>query len=64
MWMLPLLLKRGGISIGGDIEAKFRAATEGTGIQSLPHMWPIYIQSPKLDKIDEARKMHAKKNRI
>jgi len=25
-------------------------------IQSLPHMWPIYIQPPKLDKIDEAKK--------
>jgi len=25
-------------------------------IQSLTHMWPIYIQPPKLDKIDEARK--------
>jgi len=25
-------------------------------IQSLPHMWPIYIQPPKLDKMDEAKK--------
>jgi len=36
------------------MEAKFRAATQG--ILSLPHMWPIYIQPPKLDKIDEAKK--------
>jgi len=38
------------------MEAKFRAVTQGTAIQSLPHMWLIYIQPPKLDKIDEARK--------
>jgi len=37
------------------MEAKFRAATQGM-VQSLTHMWPIYTQSPKLDKIDEARK--------
>jgi len=24
--------------------------------QSLTHMWPLYIQPPKLDKIDEAKK--------
>ncbi|XP_063124138.1 uncharacterized protein LOC134480535 isoform X2 [Rattus norvegicus] len=30
------------------MEAKSKAETEGTAIQSLPHMWPIYIQSPKL----------------
>jgi len=38
------------------MEAKFRAVTEGTAIQNLPHMWPIYIQPPKLEKIDEAKK--------
>jgi len=37
------------------MEAKFRAATERMAIQSLPHMWPIYIQPPKLDKIDGAK---------
>jgi len=59
MWVLPLLLKRGKISIGGEMEAKFTAATEEMAVQSLPHlrlMWPIYIQPPKLDKIDEAKK--------
>jgi len=38
------------------MKSKFRAQTEGTTIQSLPHMWPIYIQPPKLDKMDEAKK--------
>jgi len=38
------------------MEAKFGAETEGAAIQNLPHMWPIYIQPPKLDKIDEAKK--------
>jgi len=33
------------ISIGGDMEAKSKAETGGTAIQSLPHMWPIYIYS-------------------
>jgi len=56
MQMLPLLLKKGEIFIGGDMEAKFRAATQGMAIQSLTHMCPIYIQPPKLDKIDEAKK--------
>jgi len=56
MQMFLLLLKRGKISIGGDIEAKFRAATQGMVIQSLTHMSSIYIQPPKLDKIDEAKK--------
>jgi len=37
--MLQSFLKEGRkISIGGDREAKFRAETEGTAIQSLPHM--------------------------
>jgi len=56
MWMLPLLPKRRKISIGGDMEATFRAVTQGMAIQSLTHMWPTYIQPPKLDKIDDARK--------
>jgi len=42
--------------MGGDMEAKFGAETEGMAIQSLPHMWPTYIQPPKLDYIDEAKK--------
>jgi len=33
-----------------------RAETEGVAIQSLSYIWPIYIQSPKLDKMDEAKK--------
>jgi len=41
----PLLLRKGKtISIGGDVEAKLRAMTQGMVIQSLPYMWPIYIQ--------------------
>jgi len=52
MCILPLLLKGGKISIGGDMEA----VIQGTAIQSLPHTWPIYIQSPKLDKTDESKK--------
>jgi len=55
MWMLPLLLKRGKISIGRDMEAKFRAVTQGMTFQSA-HMWPIYKQPPNLGKIDEAKK--------
>jgi len=47
MRILHSFFKRGTkISIGGDREAKFRAETEGTAIQSLPHMWPIHIQPP------------------
>jgi len=38
MQMLPLLLKRGEISIRGDMEAKFRTTTEGMAIQSLVHI--------------------------
>jgi len=34
------------ISLGGNREAKFITAAEGTSIQSLPHMWPIHIQPP------------------
>jgi len=37
------------------MEAKCRAATQGMAVQSLPYMWPIHIQPPKLDKIDEAK---------
>jgi len=46
------------------MEAKFRTVTRKMAIQILTHMWPIYIQPPKLDKIDEARKMHAERDRI
>jgi len=64
MQMLSLLLRwEKQISIGGEMEAKFRAATEGTAIQSLPHMWPIYTQPPKLDKIDESKKSMLKRTR-
>jgi len=38
------------------MEAKFRAATQEMAVQSLTHIWPMYIQPPKLDKIDEAKK--------
>jgi len=34
------------IPLGGDRKAKCRAETEGTPIQSLPHMWHIHIQPP------------------
>jgi len=56
MQMLTLLLKRRKIFIGGAMEGKLRAVTQGMAIQSLTHMWPIYIQPPKLDKIDEVKK--------
>jgi len=52
-----VLLKRGSkIFIGGYMETKFGAETEGKTIQSLPHLGiqPIYIQPPNLDNIDEA----------
>jgi len=43
MQMLQSFLKAGTkIFIGGNMEAKFGAETEGTAIQNLPHMWPIY----------------------
>jgi len=38
------------------MEAKFGAETEGMAIHSLAHLRPMYIQPPKLDKIDEAKK--------
>jgi len=40
------------------METKFGAETEGTAIQSLPHLGtqPIYIQPPKLDNTNEAKK--------
>jgi len=38
------------------MEAKFGTKTERTAIRSLPLMWPIYIQSSKLGKIDETKK--------
>jgi len=54
--MLHSFLKGGTkIFIEGDMETKFGAETEGMAIQSLPHMWPIHIQPPKLDKMDEAK---------
>jgi len=34
------------IPLGGNREAKLRTEAKGTPIQSLPHMWPIHIQSP------------------
>jgi len=38
--------KRGNKNIHrGDMEAKFRAETEGMAIQSLPYMWSTYIYS-------------------
>jgi len=57
MRMLHSFFKRGTkISIGGDREAKFRAENERTAFQSLPHMWHIHIQLPRLGKMDEAKK--------
>jgi len=42
-----LFFKRGTkIPLAGNREAKFRTEAERTPIQSLPHMWPIYIQPP------------------
>jgi len=40
------------------METKFGAETEEMTIQSLPYLGiqPIYIQPPKLDNIDEAKK--------
>jgi len=40
------------------METKFGAETEGMAIQSLPHLelQSLYIQPPKLDNIDEAKK--------
>jgi len=38
------------------MEAKFGAEPEGTVFQRLLHMWPINIQPPKSDKMDEAKK--------
>jgi len=47
--MLHSFFKRGtGILLGEDEEAKFRTETEGSPIQSLPHMWPIHVQPPNL----------------
>jgi len=45
--MLHSFFKRGArISLAGNREAKIKTDTEGTPIQSLPHMWPIHIQPP------------------
>jgi len=38
------------------MESEFAVETEGMIIQSLPHMCPIYIQSARLEKIDEPKK--------
>jgi len=40
------------------METKVRAETEGIAIQTLSHLGiqPIYIQPPKFDNIDEAKK--------
>jgi len=55
--MLHSFLKgRRKIFIGGDMKAKFGAQSEGMATQNLSHMWPTYIQPPKLDKIDKAKK--------
>lgn len=54
-----VLLKRGTkIFIGGDMETKFGAKTEGMAIQSLPHLGiqPIYIQPPSTDNIADPKK--------
>jgi len=63
MRMLPILLKRGKMTIGGDREARFRAGTELMANQSLPHMWFLYIQPSKLGKTDEAKKCMLKETR-
>jgi len=45
--MLHSFFKRGTrIPLAGNREAKFRTEAKETPIQSLPHMWPIHIQSP------------------
>uniref|UniRef100_UPI002EDB6E74 hypothetical protein n=1 Tax=Streptococcus anginosus TaxID=1328 RepID=UPI002EDB6E74 len=46
------------IFIGRGMVTKFGTETEGMAIQSLPHLGiqPIYIQPPKLDNSDEAKK--------
>jgi len=55
--MIHSFLKGGTkIFIGGEVEAKFKAEIEGMAIHTLPHMWPIYIQSPKLVKMAEPKK--------
>jgi len=57
--MLHSFLKgRTKIFIGGDIETKFRAETEGIVTQSLSHLeiQPIYVQPPKSDNISDAKK--------
>jgi len=45
--MLHSFFKRGTrIPLAENREAKIKTDTEGTPIQSLPHMWPIHIQPP------------------
>jgi len=59
MQMLHSFFKRGTkVPLEGDREAKFRAESEGTVIQSLhvaPHVAHTYTAT-KLDKMDEAKK--------
>jgi len=59
VWMLqPFLKGLTKIFIGGEIETMFGAETEGMAIQSLPNLGiqSMYIESPKLDNIDESKK--------
>jgi len=54
-----VLLKRGNKTImGGNMETKFGAQTEGKVIQRLPHLriQPIYIQQPNPDNNADAKK--------
>jgi len=53
-----LFLKREtNISLGGYIEAKFIAETEEMAIQSLPHMWHIYLHQ-NLIRLMKLRSAH------
>ena len=41
---VSVLLRMNKILLGGNMETKCRAETEGTTIQNLPHLWihPVY----------------------
>jgi len=57
MQMFHTFFKRGTtIPVGVYKEEKFIADTDGQAIQSLDHMLPIHVQTPKLDKLDQANK--------
>jgi len=59
VWMLQSFLEgETKIFVGGDMETKFGAETEGMAIQSLPYLGihPIYIQPPNSDNIADAKK--------